>query len=622
MIRGLKARKTQLDILNDVYKGFYMDTSNNRKIGRVGQGYDGDAGDAGDKKMAKVSLSEETMDKATYEVTGIGPGGKETPIKSGKLKDVGKEEKTSLSKGDLSKDFSTGENVELNSSHVNKKTNLKEFEGKALEITKIDSENGMVWLLTDRGTTIIEPLSSIKKTNKEKTEREPSEGEIEANRIASKFADIEFSDIEGEEYSLPYGRGDDSEKFKIVGTNKDGLSFMSEDRIIYTPNYNSKRRGGSYNKYKEIVEGTKSSLADLKKGEEGGDKKPFPGTKASDIEGTGMRWITARGRKILLDEGGNVQAGGKGMVDGKNIEKVSGEEEKVGVEKNNWNKEEAFAYGSGYDPGNESSMKEFRASDDAKEFANSSNSDSPASKEESSDSSISTDTLSRILSIGEWRAGEMEKVDNNAVDQLKDFANNVVKEKFPSDEKNASPQYMGAFLVNSYNSQKMESNIRGVVDSVKQGHSFEEYWKANDKQKDLVKDSKFAQDPQAPNLSSEEMKEYRNKMKEGAELSYNTLKTELSKGKEGEYKKTEPSEKGENGYNLAEMKELTESTYKKDISNQVEMLSQLSDKQLDALTSELKGNIAETYMTYSLPGRIEDAKKMRDGKNKKPKPKS
>ena len=74
----------------------------------------------------------------------------------------------------------------------------------------------------------------------------------------------------------------------------------------------------------------------IKKGEDGGkDKKPFPGTKASDVEGTGMKWITVNGRKILIDGEGSVQAGGGGMADGKDIEKVSKKEGATGARKAN-----------------------------------------------------------------------------------------------------------------------------------------------------------------------------------------------------------------------------------------------------------------------------------------------
>lgn len=97
------------------------------------------------------------------------------------------------------------------------------------------------------------------------------------------------------------------------------------------------------------------------------NKSAFPGTKSKDIEGTGMRWVTVRGRKVLLRGDGGVVAGGKGMDSGKDINKLkpssgakkqsekspvsaTNPDEPMGVEKNKWTKEQVEAYANGQDP--------------------------------------------------------------------------------------------------------------------------------------------------------------------------------------------------------------------------------------------------------------------------------
>lgn len=137
------------------------------------------------------------------------------------------------------------------------------------------------------------------------------------------------------------------------------------------------------------------------------NKSAFPGTKSKDIEGTGMRWVTVRGRKVLLRGDGGVVAGGKGMDSGKDINKLkpssgakkqsekspvsaTNPDEPMGVEKNKWTKEQVEAYANGQDP-NKVEKQEVN-SQSTKEDKN-------LSRQDAEDEFMDNDGIEQVLSL-------------------------------------------------------------------------------------------------------------------------------------------------------------------------------------------------------------------------------
>jgi YHS domain-containing protein len=71
---------------DQILKGFYMDTPNNRKLGRVGQGYDGDAGTTKDKDG---NISTNSKESIKDKISSLPDGGKySTHEKDGKTYDT------------------------------------------------------------------------------------------------------------------------------------------------------------------------------------------------------------------------------------------------------------------------------------------------------------------------------------------------------------------------------------------------------------------------------------------------------------------------------------------------------------------------------------------------------
>jgi len=68
----------------------------------------------------------------------------------------------------------------------------------------------------------------------------------------------------------------------------------------------------------------KSFTSDQEEKDKHDTKVIIKGGKLKKAEEGGDRWITIRGRHVLVDSEGNVKQGGQGMADGKNIEKLRG----------------------------------------------------------------------------------------------------------------------------------------------------------------------------------------------------------------------------------------------------------------------------------------------------------
>ena len=76
----------------------------------------------------------------------------------------------------------------------------------------------------------------------------------------------------------------------LTGPVRSNQSLIGANIALGFGNPTEVRKGLNQN-----INGVDSSLEVQK-----GDKANFPGTKASDVEGTDKHWVTIRGRKVLV----------------------------------------------------------------------------------------------------------------------------------------------------------------------------------------------------------------------------------------------------------------------------------------------------------------------------------